>query len=107
MLLLLMAPVAPHIAEELWQITGHNGSVHQQSWPAWDEDLARDELAQVAIQVNSKVRDVIEVPVDASQEEVQAQAVLRPKVQQHLAGREILKVFYVPGKIMNIVTRKG
>jgi len=105
-LLVLLAPMAPHIAEELWELTGHKGSVHQQPWPAWDEELAREEISQVAIQVDGKLRQVIEVPIDASQAEVEEEALRQPRVQQHLSGRAIQKVIYVQGKILNIVTRR-
>jgi leucyl-tRNA synthetase len=103
-LLLLLAPAAPHIADELWQRTGHSGSVHQQAWPTWDADQVREELAQVAIQVNGRFRWVIEAPVDASQAQVQELALVQPKVQQHLEGKTVKQVFYVPGKILNMVT---
>jgi leucyl-tRNA synthetase len=103
-LLLLMAPAAPHIADELWQRTGHAGSVHQQAWPAWDEDQVKEELAQVAIQVNGRLRWVIEAPVDASRSQIKELALAQPKVQQHLEGKAVKQVFYVPGKILNMVT---
>ena len=103
-LMVLLAPVTPHIAEELWQLTGHSGSVHQQSWPVWDEELARQEMVQVPIQINGKLREVIEVPVDTSQAEIEQLAYAQPKVQQHLGEKGITRVVYVPGKIFNIVT---
>lgn len=103
-LLLLMAPAAPHITEELWQLTGHKGSVHRQKWPAWDSELARDEVVQIAVQVNGKVRDVIEVSVERDQAEVQELGLASSKVRQHLEGKKIKKVFYVPERILNIVT---
>jgi leucyl-tRNA synthetase len=105
-LLVLLAPSVPHIAEELWQLTGHNGSVHQQSWPVWDEALARDEMASIPVTVDGKVRQVIDVPMDASEDEARKMAVSQPKVQSYLAGREIVRVVYVGGKILNIVTRQ-
>jgi leucyl-tRNA synthetase len=105
-LLVLLAPSVPHIAEELWQLTGHSGSVHQQPWPVWDEGLARDEMAGIPVTVDGKVRQVIDVPVDASEAEVREMAVSQPKVQSYLAGREIIRVVYVGGKILNIVTRQ-
>ena len=104
-LLVLLAPVAPHIAEELWQLTGHVVSVHLQPWPEWDEDLARDETHQIAVQVNGKLRATIELPVDASQAEAEQLAWVQPKVEQNLVDKEVVKVFYVPGRILNIVTR--
>ena len=103
-LLLLLAPAAPHIAEELWQLTGHPGSVHRQSWPSWDPELARDEVVQIAVQVNGKVRDVIDVALDAAQADVQDLALTSPRVRQHLEGKSLKKIFYVPGRILNIVT---
>ena len=104
-LLVLLAPAAPFVAEELWRQTGHKDSVHRQPWPAWDPELARDELAQVAIQVDGRLREVVEAALDASEDEVRALALARPKVQQHLEGKPVKQVFFVPGKILNIVTR--
>ena len=105
MLLVLMAPAAPHFAEELWSLTGHSGSVHQQPWPSWQAELARQEMVEVAVQVDGRVRGVVTVPAAASQAEVEAQAKASAKVQPHLAGRALVKVFYVPGRILNMVTR--
>jgi leucyl-tRNA synthetase len=104
-LMLLLAPVAPHFAEELWRLCGMAGSVHQQPWPAWQADLARDQVTQVAIQVNGKLREVIEVSPDASQDEVEAQARLQPRVRPYLDGKAVVKVIYVSGKILNFVVR--
>ena len=70
-LLVLLAPAVPHITEELWQLTGHSGSVHQQSWPAFDPDLASEDLTQVPVTVDGKVREVLSIPVDASEAEAQ------------------------------------
>jgi leucyl-tRNA synthetase len=102
-LMVLLAPAAPHIADELWSLTGHTGSVHQQPWPAWDAALARDEMVQIPIQVDGRLREVIEMALDASQEDVLQAALALPKVQQHLAERKVAKVFYVAGKMLNIV----
>lgn len=104
-LLVLLAPVVPHLAEELWELTGHAGSVHQQDWPDWDEELAQEEGATIAVQVDGKLRHVIEVPLDADEVEARERALAQPKVQQHLKGKKVTKIFYIPGKIMNIVTR--
>jgi leucyl-tRNA synthetase len=102
-ILLLLAPVAPHISEELWQLTGHSGSVHQQAWPAWDVELAREQVAKLAVQVNGKLREVVEVALDARQAEVEEKIYALPKLQQYLNGKQVVKVIYVPGKILNIV----
>jgi leucyl-tRNA synthetase len=104
-LLILMAPAIPHLTEEIWQLTNHSDSVHQQPWPAFNPDLARDELAQVPVTVDGKVREVISLPVDAIEEEAHQQAFAQPRVQQFLVDREVHKVVYVAGKILNIVTR--
>ena len=105
--LILLAPTAPHIAEELWQLTGHPGSVHQQAWPAWDARLAQDEIVQMAVQVDSRVRAVIQFPAHASQAEIQQQALDEPKVKQHLEGKSIQQIVFVPGRILNVVTSKS
>ena len=105
--MLLLAPAVPHIAEELWQMTGHAGSVHEQTWPDWNEDLARDEVRQIPVQVDGKVRGVVELAVDATQEEAEEEVFSRDGIQQRIAGREVEKVFYVPGKIFSIVTKAG
>ena len=105
-LLALLAPAAPHIADELWQITGHPGSVHQQPWPLWDAEIARQEMIQVPVQVDGKLREVLQVAADAEQSEVENIALAQAKVQQHLAGRSIAKMIYIPGKALSIVTAK-
>jgi leucyl-tRNA synthetase len=104
-LMILVAPAAPHIAEELWHRTGHTGSVHQQVWPVWDPELAKDELVQIPVQVNGKFRQLIEVPVDMEHEEVEKLALSHDKVQSILGAAGIAKVIYIPGKILNFVTR--
>jgi leucyl-tRNA synthetase len=106
-LLVLLAPAAPFISEELWHLIGHENSVHTQDWPVWDDELAEDETVQIPIQVNGKVRAVIEVPMIADQAEVETVAFDLAKVQQHTAGGKVVKVIYVPGKIMNILTEQS
>jgi leucyl-tRNA synthetase len=106
-LLVLLAPAAPHITEELWQLTGHTGSVHQQPWPAWDAGLAREDFIQLPVQVDGKLRQVIQVDLEADQTEVERLALEQPKIQTHLAGRRVEKIIYVPGKALSIVTGKA
>ena len=103
-ILLLMAPIAPFITEELWQQTGHSGSVHRQGWPNWDADIAAAAVLQIPIQINGRKRTLIEVPASASQEEVEKIAFGSNKVQQHISRQEVVQVIYVPGKILNILT---
>jgi len=102
-LLLLIAPMGPHIAEELWQQSGGEGSIHTQPWPQFNEELAASEVVTVIVQINGKVRDRLELPADVSQEEAQSAALASPKVQQFLDGKSVRQVHYVPGRLVNIV----
>jgi leucyl-tRNA synthetase len=102
-LLLMVAPITPHVAEELWSATGRPYSVHQQPWPAYREDYARVEEVTLVVQVNGRVRDKIAVPADISEEEARAAALESPKVQPHLDGRRVARMVYVPGKLLNLV----
>ncbi|RMF35321.1 MAG: leucine--tRNA ligase [Chloroflexi bacterium] len=102
-LLLLMAPITPHIAEELWVRTGRPYSIHQQRWPTWDEAIAAEETFTLVIQVNGKVRDRVEVPVDISEEKAREIALASEAVRRRLNGREPKRVIYVPGRLVNVV----
>jgi Leucyl-tRNA synthetase len=102
-MLLMTAPLAPHIAEELWSRTGRPYSIHQQSWPEWDEALAREDAITLIVQVNGKVRDRIAAPAGISEDDAKALALVSEQVQRHLEGKEPRKVIYVPGKLVNIV----
>jgi leucyl-tRNA synthetase len=102
-LLLLLAPVAPHLAEELWARLGRPYSIHQQPWPAFDPAaLVTDEITLV-VQVNGKVRDRISVPVGIGQEEARRRALASETVQRHLEGKAPRQVVYVEGRLINIV----
>jgi leucyl-tRNA synthetase len=103
-LLVLLAPAVPHIAEEMWHRTGHAGSVHSQAWPTWNEELARDEIIQIPVQVDGRVREVIDVALDAGQDEVKELALSQERIRLHLQGRVVAQVILVPGKVVNIVT---
>jgi leucyl-tRNA synthetase len=89
----------------LWHITGHAGSVHRQTWPVWNEAMARDEIIRVPVQVNGKLRGVVEVSSEAGLEEVQQAALSQARIQLHLDGRKIDKLIFVSGKVLNIVTK--
>jgi leucyl-tRNA synthetase len=104
-LVLLMAPGFPHIAEEMWARLGQPYSVHQQAWPTWDEELAKEEVIEIAIQVNGKVRDKIEVPVEIEAEQAKAQALAAEGVQRYVGDKTPAKVIYVPGRLVNIVVK--
>jgi leucyl-tRNA synthetase len=104
-LLLLLAPSAPHITEELWARLGKSYSIHQQPWPQWDEALAADEVITLPVQVNGKVRARLQVPADVTEEQARELALADERVQRHIAGKQVKKVIYVPGRLVNIVAR--
>jgi len=104
-LLLLLAPTAPHLTEELWQRLGYPYSIHNQPWPQWNEELARDEEATLVVQVNGKLRDRITVPLSITEAEAKSLAMASQRVKAHLEGRELLKTIYVPGRLVNLVVR--
>ncbi|MFZ5858166.1 MAG: leucine--tRNA ligase [Chloroflexota bacterium] len=99
----MMAPVAPHIAEELWMRLGKPYSIHQQRWPVVDESAAKEDSIEYPVQVNGKVRDRITVPAEATEEEVKSAALASEHVQKFLEGREPKKVIVVKGKLVSVV----
>ena len=101
--LLLSAPLAPHITEELWELRGGPYSVHLQPWPDFNPDLASDEEIEVVVQVNGKVRDRVTLPAEASEEEARTAVFSSPRLVDLLQGVEPRRVIYVPGKLFNIV----
>jgi leucyl-tRNA synthetase len=101
----LLAPMTPHIAEELWQRLGHDSSVLDAPWPSWDEALAADEVVTVVVQVNGKLRDRLEVSVGAASDDVVALARAAHNTVRFLEGKQIVKEVYVPGKLVNFVVR--
>jgi leucyl-tRNA synthetase len=104
-LLLLLAPSAPHLAEELWSGMGLPYSIHNQHWPEWDAELAREEEVTLVIQVNGKLRDKIEVPAGISEEDARELALKRDKIMPYLGTGQPARVIYVPGKLINIVVK--
>ena len=101
--ILLLAPLAPHHAEDMWALMGLPYSVHEQQWPGYDEGLVRAEEITLIVQVNGKLRDRINAPVDISDEEAKDLAMNSEKVRPHVQGREIRKSIYVPGRLVNFV----
>jgi len=104
-LLLLLAPTAPHLAEELWQQRGHSYSIHNQSWPKWDEELAKDEEITLVVQVNGKLRDRIVAPASITEAEARQAALESQRVKAYLEGKEVINTIYVPGRLVNLVVR--
>jgi len=101
----MIAPMAPHVAEELWETLGFTQSVFRSRWPEFDPDAVQGDTIGVAIQVNGKLRDSVIVPADATQSDIETAALENPKVVAHLQGKEILKKIYVPGRLLNILVR--
>jgi leucyl-tRNA synthetase len=104
-LILLIAPFAPYLAAELWAETGGAGAVLRQPWPGFDPDLARDEELEVPVQVNGKLRAVVKLAPDAGSEDMQRAALAEARVQAAIAGKQVVKVVVVPGKLINIVVK--
>jgi leucyl-tRNA synthetase len=104
-LLLLLAPTVPHLAEELWQQVGHSYSIHNQSWPKWDEELAKEEEITLVVQVNGKLRDRIAVPASITEAEAKQVALQSQRVKAYLEGKEVIKTIYVPGRLVNLVVQ--
>jgi len=99
----MLAPVCPHIAEELWAAQQKPYSIHTQSWPVVDEAAAAEDEITLVLQVNGKVRDRLVVPVGISEGEAQAAALANEAVQKYLEGQAPRKVIVVPGKLVNVV----
>ncbi|HQD05878.1 MAG TPA: class I tRNA ligase family protein, partial [Bacillota bacterium] len=102
-IVLLLAPFAPHLAEELWSSLGHRESVFFQPWPEYDPQLLRREEVEIVIQINGKVRGKMTVPVDCSQEELVELARGHQRIGELLQGKEIRRAVAVPGKLVNLV----
>jgi leucyl-tRNA synthetase len=103
--LIILAPFAPHLAEELWFGLGHKASIFKQAWPKFNPDLVKDETINLVIQINGKVRDIIEVSADISENEAKRIALASEKIKKWLEGKEVVKVIFVKGKLVNIVIK--
>jgi len=101
--LIMLAPFAPHITEELWHQLGFEDSVHQQAWPKYDPKLIKEEMTTLIVQVNGKVRDRVKVEASIAEEKAKEVALSREKIKKRIEGKEIKKIVFVPGKLINIV----
>ncbi|AWV35357.1 leucine--tRNA ligase [Paenibacillus sp. FSL H7-0716] len=99
----MLSPLAPHIAEELWQLLGHEGSISYVAWPTYDEAWTVDAEVEIVIQVNGKIVQRALIPQDMGQEEMQAHALSLPNVSAAVEGKTVRKIIAVPGKLVNIV----
>jgi leucyl-tRNA synthetase len=100
---LLLAPMAPHIAEELWQRLGHKETLAYEPWPTFDEKMIAEETLELPVQVNGKMRGRISVPADADEEAIVAAALADEKVAKFTEGKNVIKKIIVPGRLVNLV----
>jgi leucyl-tRNA synthetase len=110
LLLLMLAPIAPHVAEELWSrrlaAAGEAWrSIHRERWPAYDASLLSVDQLELPVQVNGRLRDLVPMPAGLAAAEIEALVMARPKVRANLSGKQVLKVIHVPGRLVNIVVR--
>jgi len=100
---LILAPFAPHIAEELWQKLGHADSLSYEPWPVYDKELVKEKEIELAVQVNGKIKDRIVVPADADEEQIKLKALENDKVRTALGGKEPKKIIVIKSRLVNIV----
>lgn len=103
-LLVMLSPFAPHLSEELWKLSGHGESILNAKWPEPDEEFIKEEMVAIVVQVDGKLRDKIDAPADVSKEEALALAMQSDKVKKWTNSKKIKEVFFVPNKLMNILT---
>ena len=101
----LLSPVAPHIAEEIWNKLGHNDTITYEAWPTYDEEKLVEDTIEIPVQINGKVRATIAIPVDATEEEIKEIAHSNSNIQAQLEGKTIVKEIYVKNKIYNLVVK--
>jgi len=100
---LMLAPMAPHIAEELWQVLGHSESLAYAPWPRFDPGYVEENVIEMPVQINGRVRGRIAVAADADSSEIERLALADPKVLKYLEGNAVRKIIVVPKKLINIV----
>jgi leucyl-tRNA synthetase len=104
-LVLLLAPFAPYLAHDLWEMLGEKGNLLKAPWPKYDSELAKEEEIEIPVQVNGKLRSRVTVPADADEAFVLERALADEKVKSAIAGKQIVKKIYVPGKMLNLVVK--
>ena len=104
-MVLMLSPMAPHIAEELWEMLGNQGGLSKAKWPVYREDLTREEQIEMIIQINGRLRGKMLVEEDLGEDETRERAMTDPRIAPLLAGKQMVKVVVVPKKLVNIVLR--
>jgi leucyl-tRNA synthetase len=102
-LLLMLAPMTPHLAEELWEMMGHTDGLWKTGWPSFNQELAREDEVEIPVQVNGRVRGKLKVAVGAAEADVVRQALALPAIALHVNGKRVVKQIYVPNKMLNLV----
>ena len=101
----MLAPFAPHLANELWEVLGEKGSLLRAPWPKYDPALAKEDEIEIPVQINGKLRSRIVVPADATEATIREHAMADEKIKAAIAGKQIVKVIFVPAKLVNVVVR--
>ena len=104
-LVLMLAPFAPYLAHELWEMLGETSELLRAPWPKYDPELAKEEEVEIAVQVNGKIKARITVPADADDDTVRSLALADEKVKAAIEGKEVVKVLVVKGRLVNIVVK--
>ena len=104
-LIIMLAPFVPHVTEEMWEHLGYGGSVHDQSWPEYDESALVKDSVEIVVQINGKIKEKINIAGDLSREEMEKTAMENDKVKGLIDGKNVVKVIAVPGKLINIVVK--
>jgi leucyl-tRNA synthetase len=104
-LVLLLAPFAPYLSAELWEELGEKSDLLRAPWPASDPELAKENELEIAVQINGKLATVVRVAADAERKTIEAAALADAKVQQKTAGKTVVKVIVIPGRLVNLVVK--
>ena len=104
-LIKMIAPFAPHLSEEMWELQGHSQTIFDEAWPGFDEEKAKEDNVTVAIQINGKLRGTIDVEINAEESKVIEMTLALEKIQPFIEGKQIVKKIVVPNKIVNIVVK--
>jgi leucyl-tRNA synthetase len=104
-LVLMLAPFAPYVAHELWEMLGETSDLLRAPWPQYDPALAKEEEVEIAIQVNGKIRSRIVISADATEDQVRELALTDEKIKAAIAGQEVVKVLVVKGRLVNIAAK--
>ena len=102
---MMLAPLAPHLAEELWETLGHEGGLGRTTWPDFDPELAREDEYQIVVQVNGRARGHVLAEAGTADEEVVRRALADPKLLPFLEGKQVVKTVVVPNRLVNVVVR--